>query len=238
MGKYIIPFKERNKSSIENRNFLYKEKNIYIMDNHRAALWCWLQHIKEEVKYSIFHIDQHYDTGPYDKKLLNEIAPKLIQLSIDEYLELDYESNGYRHKWVQYGNYLSIFLDIFNDNIDKIIFATANEGSKPQQTIDEKRNFDVLENLDYWLENNKNWIFNLDLDYFFVKNYNQNFKRFLSDDFIITLGGIIKNNLDNKRIEVLTIALSPEFCGGWAESERVLDILNKELNIHFNLPEK
>jgi hypothetical protein len=58
----------------------------------------------------------------------------------------------------------------------------------------------------------------------------------LPDNFICELGKIIKKNLDEKRIKVLTIALSPECCGGWDESERILNLLTATLGITFNLP--
>jgi len=32
------------------------------MDNHRAAMWCWFQHISTDRKYNLFHIDKHTDT--------------------------------------------------------------------------------------------------------------------------------------------------------------------------------
>lgn len=35
------------------------------------------------------------------------------------------------------------------------------------------------------------------------------------------------------RIDVITIALSPEFCGGWNKSFEVLHILAEEFNIQI-----
>ncbi len=39
--KEIIKFKGKNSSWFKDLNLLCKENNIYVMDNHNAALWCW-----------------------------------------------------------------------------------------------------------------------------------------------------------------------------------------------------
>lgn len=61
-GEWLVPFRGRNYSGAFTQNFLWKRQNVYVMDNHRAALWCWLQHIDPKQRYSLFHVDQHYDT--------------------------------------------------------------------------------------------------------------------------------------------------------------------------------
>ena len=43
--EFILRFKGRRVSETYEQNFLWKFYSAYIMDNHRAALWCWLQHI-------------------------------------------------------------------------------------------------------------------------------------------------------------------------------------------------
>ncbi|MFN8612442.1 MAG: UPF0489 family protein [Vulcanimicrobiota bacterium] len=52
----------------EDLNFLWKDprRSLYIMDNHRAALWCWLREIRRDHTYSLLHIDWHWDSAkPY-----------------------------------------------------------------------------------------------------------------------------------------------------------------------------
>jgi hypothetical protein len=41
--EWIVPFKRRNYSGATHQNFLCRHGNVFVMDNHRAALWCWLQ---------------------------------------------------------------------------------------------------------------------------------------------------------------------------------------------------
>ena len=48
MSEWLVPFKGRNRSLSFDQNFLWRKDNIFIMDNHRAALWCWLQHMSPE----------------------------------------------------------------------------------------------------------------------------------------------------------------------------------------------
>jgi UPF0489 domain len=82
---WIVPFKGRNTSGFFEQNFLWKSGDVYVMDNHRAALWCWLQHIAPEKKHSIFHIDRHYDTLKCDRWVPH--LPTNWKMSIEEYLE-------------------------------------------------------------------------------------------------------------------------------------------------------
>ena len=43
--EWLVPFKGRNTSGIYEQNFLWRDGAVYVMDNHRAALWCWIQHL-------------------------------------------------------------------------------------------------------------------------------------------------------------------------------------------------
>lgn len=61
MPEFLVPFKGRNQTSMFGVNVLWRERNVYIMDNHRCALWCWLQEIPGEDRLSVFHVDAHYD---------------------------------------------------------------------------------------------------------------------------------------------------------------------------------
>lgn len=43
--KNLIEFKGKNTSWYKYLNLLQQEHKIYVMDNHNAALWCWMQRI-------------------------------------------------------------------------------------------------------------------------------------------------------------------------------------------------
>ena len=64
MGSWVklIPENYYEQTSFfENDVMLWQNGNVYVMDNHRDAAWCWLQQCKTEELYNFMHIDQHYD---------------------------------------------------------------------------------------------------------------------------------------------------------------------------------
>jgi len=74
---------------------------------------------------------------------------------------------------------------------------------------------------------------NIDIDVFF-QNDGDNYYRFLTNHYIHKLCTKIKQIIN--RIDVVTIALSPEYCGGWGAAFDVLHILSNDFN--FSLPFK
>ena len=64
MGSWVklIPKNYYEQSSFfENDVMLWQNDNVYVMDNHRDAAWCWLQQCMKEEQYNFMYIDQHYD---------------------------------------------------------------------------------------------------------------------------------------------------------------------------------
>lgn len=58
----------------------------------------------------------------------------------------------------------------------------------------------------------------------------------MSEAYVSNTMKTVGAHLSSGKISVLTIALSPEYCGGWEHSEAVLDIVLKPLGIEFALP--
>ena len=58
---WLLPWKERGASGALKDNFLWRSERLYVMDNHRLALWCWFQHIEEWHNWTYVHIDRHFD---------------------------------------------------------------------------------------------------------------------------------------------------------------------------------
>jgi len=58
-GEWLVDFKGRKSSGVYNQNFLWRSGSVYVMDNHRAAMWCWLQHVDPNHPHAILHIDRH-----------------------------------------------------------------------------------------------------------------------------------------------------------------------------------
>ena len=87
--EFLLPFAGRNHSGATNQNLLCKAGNVYIMDNHRAAMWCWLQEVPEDGVVGLFHIDEHYDTLYSRIDEWKASLPALRGLRIGEYLVPD-----------------------------------------------------------------------------------------------------------------------------------------------------
>ncbi len=49
--KFLIPLVERGKTGWFQQNFLWKAGNVYVMDNHRSAAWCWAREVDASKGY-------------------------------------------------------------------------------------------------------------------------------------------------------------------------------------------
>jgi hypothetical protein len=232
-GEFLVPFKGRNPSGFFEQNFLWKSGNVYVMDNHRAALWCWLQHIPAETHHSLFHIDRHYDTVKCDRWLPQ--LPLDWNMSIDQYLNFPFEDDDeHDDPLFRFDNYLSIYFAKFGHPLKNVQFATHGDGDFPNRHIDNQiapweLPFSVLDS------QKSPWIMNIDLDYFFCDDANDGHQRFISDDYVESIFDRVRQKIDDGSIAVTTIALSPEYCGGWKPSERVMEIATAKLGINFKL---
>ncbi len=218
-------------------NFLYKENNVFIMDNHLAAGWSWLNIVNPEDSHYFIHIDKHFDLLDFPTTIKKEILDKGINikdLSFQEYLDLkQYGNNGTSWPMFRWDNYI-LNLKIAYPNLYKeTYFATFQDGNKVDDFIDNEVEFlELITEIDYWIENKNDsgWIVNLDIDYFF--NYiNDKLVQILTDEVVRQLAINIKKVLN--KIEVLTICLSPECCGGWDKSMHIMSIISEVLNLRF-----
>jgi hypothetical protein len=233
-GEWIIPFAGRYKSGWWNQNFLWRNEVVYIMDNHRAALWCWLQHLEQGTKYDLIHVDRHSDAlhsriGSWIEKLAD-----LDKLTIQKYLERRYRIDAVvESPVICCGNYLSIFLRLYPDSVDRLLFATAGEGDEPQwQRIIKVDPLKLSAYLESELSGGSN-IVNIDLDYFFDRYKPQ--VLIFSDEFVRKMFKIIRKGISKKTVTVLTIALSPEWCGGWKRAEALLSVICETLELNLAL---
>lgn len=42
----------KQQSDFDNLVFLWKTNNVYVMDNHLAAAWCWMQECNTDTRYN------------------------------------------------------------------------------------------------------------------------------------------------------------------------------------------
>ena len=225
-------------SGCYNMNFLYNVDKFYIMDNHLAAAWCWAQKIDKSKRYGLFHIDRHYD-------LLNNLGDNCLNKNRDILISNDFKAyysikDNYNMPIMRFDNYIDTFNRLFPNLIQSIYFATHNDGSDEQGTsVSNISNYkpeiwDLQSNIRYWIVDSNNdidsWIVNIDIDYFF-QNIEEENHLFLTKKYIKSVFREIKQSLS--KIDVVTIALSPEFCNGWGNSFQILRIICNELEINF-----
>jgi hypothetical protein len=234
---WILEPKKLNKSGTYGLNFLFNQDKFYIMDNHLAATWCWLQKIDTSCNYQLIHIDRHYDLlHSQIDKWVDEIKNQdldIQKIKIVDLLNIKYkvrESKEFQQIF-RFDNYITIFLKLYPEIIKESKFATHDDGTKPSwfsfYNIDI---YDLPKNINYWItEFDQKTILNIDIDYFFIdKDGNNNHFQFLTDGYILNICKEIKKSYN--KIDVITIALSPEFCSGWKNSLSILKIITNFLN--------
>src|SRR6266404_5329630 len=100
-SEWLVPFRGRNASSIFTQNFMWEQR------------------------YSLFHMDQHYDTLASRMPTWLENLPSNWSLGIDAYL-----SHKVKYPDIppcplfSWDNYLSIFLAVFGGSLETALFAT------------------------------------------------------------------------------------------------------------------
>lgn len=240
-SSWLVPFKGRNHSGATKQNFLWKEGNVYIMDNHRAALWCWIQEIALTNRVNLLHIDEHYDALCSQIDEWKASLPELRDISIEDYLALEYDSELGTVPVIRWDNYLSLFLNCFPEQVGKLILATHEVGDKPLAPhAMYPRHWCLPNNIEHWLsDGNDHWLVNVDLDYFFCDQDNQR-KLMFSDDYISAVFGAIRRCREAGRIACITLCLTPdeEYTGGWPQVEELCTRACAILGVDFELPKE
>lgn len=215
-------------SGSENLNFLLHYPKTYIMDNHLAAGWGWLQELDSKESYCFFHIDQHDDLcdgGNYDLFVHLKGNP---HISIEDYTNLEFCREQFKYKVFRWDNYIRQIQYLFPQWFSESSFACHERVCDKHPLLNIHYNptpFELYDNIEYWVgRESKDFIFNLDIDYFFSKGM-----CIFSDGYIKSFAQELNRAM--RKIAVLTIALSPECCGGWANSIRVFNILAEELDV-------
>ena len=235
--EWIVPFKGRDHSGAVTQNFLWRKNNVYIMDNHRAALWCWFRHLHPNETINYLHVDRHYDTLQSSINDWVSVCPDLRSIGIEQYLSFTNNRGTPLFTWDNYG---SIFLAKYGDLVRRCIFATNHEGDRP--------NFKCFEQVRIWHlpfllscrvgESKYRWIVNLDLDYFFYRDpETQKYSVLMSDGYFREIFTNIRRHLEDEKISCFTMCLSPdsEYCGSWEAAEELCRNAVKILGIDFKL---
>ena len=86
--EWIYPFRGRNESLGTSQNFLWRNDSVFIMDNHRAGAWCWMQGDLARHPHSVLHIDAHFDTRGTGDRLTAQLGDETCGFSFEDYLAL------------------------------------------------------------------------------------------------------------------------------------------------------
>lgn len=235
MGEWLVEFQGRNHSTAIKLNFLWREGNVFVMDNHRAALWCWLDLLKDAAEVSLFHVDRHFDALFSADDYAHFPHDEFEGLSIDEYLSRGYDNDFFAvTPLFRWDNYLGLFSEKYRDRVSVWAFATHGKGTPPQGI-----SYAAYEPWEFPETIGKmqgKWIFNLDLDYFFSRLGNNEMGRLFTDEYIREWGRALGLKIDDGTVAVLTISLSPECAAGWDGAERALSLVMEGLGMDFTLP--
>lgn len=228
--------KELLSSGRTEANFLFNRDKIYVMDNHLCASWCWLQKTDPSKTYDLVHIDRHNDLLypiPSIKEDLEKANIDLKNTSFEEYLALKEnhpDEPNIKVQLFRWDNYILNLNEVYNDFFGRKYFITkepypTNEFIDFEYSIEE-----FLSSFHHWLEDSKNGcIINLDIDFFYSQH--KEFYKLYSDELVKKVGKVLIDNID--RIDVITIALSPECCGGWESAFKTLKILNDVMDLEM-----
>ena len=234
-GRWLIPFAGQNKSGCAIQNFLWKDGRTFVMDNHRAALWCWLQCVNPDERHNLIHIDAHYDAGnSCDPSLLIDVDFRNIP--VNDYLQLCYPNS--EKPLVRWDNYIPTAMQCYPRLIANGYFATHTLKGGPPATfpVENIGPFQLGNYLDTLAESGADsapLILNVDLDYFFVNDGRCHY-RWCTDEHLSRLVRLIAGINSNCNTKVLTIALSPECCGGWDNATNLCEEFCNLLGVDFD----
>lgn len=242
--------------------FLWKSEDapIYVMDNHLGAAWCWMQECYKTARYNFIHIDKHSDlAGKGDFKIIEHLRCNQ-NITIDQYTQLSYDT-GMREPFpsFQWDNYIRACLRLFPNWFNTNLLYTHDNNAHnehwgyPALKYQELDPSSVRYGITQFIENrtsflgtsfsdeemeNRPWIVNLDLDFF----WDFDGIKIFDNEFIKDLAACLQRAIPN--IQVMTIALSPECIKGgtlehgWTEVLKVLEIFKEEIPAlqEFELP--
>ncbi len=258
---WLRPWTQRGTSRETRLNLLWQsdDRPLYLMDNHRAALWCWRRHLEAGEPYGLGHVDYHWDARAMDPADLQCLAHEWPHLDdLQRYDELKSRTRedgvGGHEPLVCWDNYFDALLHLYprvaqvhvavhqsrermggamkalQERYDLAVRASTRRAAIRRLLLPLRRPkgppFAVhspvrfFEELDGALRGaGVPFVLNLDLDYFFAigSDEHETVRRAFELPFITECFRTVARHWE--RLKVVTIALSPECCGGWEAAE-------------------
>ncbi len=222
-----------NKSSCCQLNYVASKDNMYLIDNHLAAIWCMAK-LDCSKHYNFLHIDQHYDLVKYDKVKHSEINDVDLQsLDISQLTSFRTMNNGLRDQLITWDNYINLFNQKFPEVLQNSTFVTQKKGNFSYNK--DCKQIEFYDIFDHYLDETNHWIFNIDLDCFFTTiSIDEESKKIqmYSDAFIEEFAEWLNKKNKEGIIEQIIFCLSPECCGGWDNSWRVWKLIAAKLELN------
>lgn len=223
MGEFIYLSKPNpDYNYVQDQAFLWRHENLFIMDNHRAAIWCWEQLLPTESAFSVLHVDAHYDMLPFPPEWLDGF-PDLSNIAFENFLELPNPIEPEAYKLFLHSNYIAPFLLRRKAGWCSVFSATHEiEDHRPREAdgLTELGPADLTALTPKKLLGLSRgpWILNIDLDYFYTRNYDDDtpsrYHR-KSDIPLEPCLNVLSKLSTMPEVIVTTVALSPVYCGGW-----------------------
>jgi hypothetical protein len=238
-GDFLIPFTGRGDTGVYGQNLLWRSGHVYVMDNHRAAAWCWAREVDQTKPHALFHIDRHTDCMEAHLAAWVAAFPEGLPADIQDYLNMLDPGVGVVPLF-RWDNYLPIYLALNPGHVAPIYFATHRDGDMPKAVQpDELEPWELLDNLAWHVERLRvPCILNLDLDYFFCTD-GEAAIRFLDDAYFDRLAAEIARLDAAGRFAVITVALTAteDLTDGWGPAEALAVRLCSALGHPLALPE-
>ncbi|WP_144700159.1 UPF0489 family protein [Fictibacillus phosphorivorans] len=207
----------------DNKRYFFPKQKIFLMKDHNWAFAAWeVARLRKLINKgaSLFHIDAHLDyCEPYGTvEKITSYDDAIIEASKLEIAEF-------------------IIPSMKNGTLKNLFFISDDRNV----TLDEKINRaytlnhfeDEYKNHWYKLSENTSTILDLDLDYF-----NTNYMDYNSNS-VLMHENIIRHQLNHfyKYMlpwDIVTVAVSPEHCGGAKEAIYLLKLFFEEFNVNLN----
>lgn len=246
MGVFVIQPQRQEFARVYDNTFLWQEENIYVMANHRLALWCWLQ--CENIlnrEHVLIHIDEHTDArrweGTGEPECLKEalsIFQNLKNFEVYESLQCPHRdpwTGRQTRPCITWDNFvhLAAKADMFAHYYIYSSVGDWNTGL-PDNAFDFHRKMRDVYNIGAHIEKHAGrCVVDIDLDFFDWRN--GFLKKTSEDELLIRVMRILADRRD--AISMITISLN-ESPGDplWEKRQHQLSIVKEILGMDVPIP--